>query len=1377
MTNSSSQSNGSSPKSEGSGAKGGSRPSLRFAISATFTAEPLQPTLEFWLEQLGFEGEVAFADYNQVFQQLLDPGSALGRNRGGVNAVLVRFEDWLRFSGSGLNYSMSAVQETEQVQRRADEFLEALETYSRRNSTPTILWFGPPSPTAQQRLGELFAELEGRATEACSRLPGIHVLNPSLVSRYGVKNGYDAKRDQLGHIPYTPLYYTALATALARTIHALKCPAIKLVALDCDNTLWNGVVGEDGPQGITFPEQKHLFLRALIEQQHQGVVLSLVSKNVEEDVFAVFDQRPDMELKREHLVGWRINWQPKRDNLGSLAQELNLGIDSFVFIDDNPVECAEIRAVWPQVLTIQLPPDADLAESLAHFWFFDRLNVTEEDRQRTRMYQQNAERSRLEQGANDIGSFIAGLDLHIDIGTPSAGQIPRVSQLTQRTNQFNFTTIRRGESDIEQLGRAGLECLRANVSDRFGDYGLVGVMIFGTRGEALAIDSFLVSCRVLGRGVEHAMLAHLGKIAQARGLKTIEAHFIPSKKNLPALNFIKSVTDKISQQDEAGTDYSIDVKLAADLAYRPGQDAKDQLEFARTGGGKTAKAPATAAQPSGFERSAVMQRIITEWRDINAVAAAVAARGKSTRPSLETPYLEPRTSVEREITAIWQRILGVEPIGVTDDYTALGGTSLLAVQLFAEIEERFGMRLPLTAILDAPTVEKIAIRLSQREVASGTAARSLRAAKAHRRNLFLVHDGDGETLLYMNLARALPETLSVWGLDPLADDTIPIKHTRIPDMAAHYIEHITRIQPAGPYLLGGMCAGGVIAFEIALQLEAQGHTVALVALLDSADPQAARKFALQNTRRARRFFSALTGAPEPEGSATSEANEAGEAAPAAADSGESRHSLKVAAEKVRNAAEYEISSRTKRVADRSRFLLFRQALDRQLEIPAWLQGISVRTVYELAEQGYRPSRKLRGRAALFRATSGQGDDEPFINLYRDARLGWDQRVEHSLAVYDVPGGHASMLQGPNATALAQKMQACIDIEYTKYSEYSSRPATDALDKPVRPEISANRLVVVIVNYRSAALTIDCLKSLAPELAEIAGSRVVVVENASGEAEPLARAIAENGWQSWVNLKVSERNGGYAYANNLAIEPALQESPPPQYIHLLNPDTRIYRGAVHALLEFMDDHPQVGIAGSSFENGDGTDWPIAFRFPSIWSELDRGLQLGVASKLLQPRIVAQRMGKEEAPIDWVPGASMMVRSQVFRDTGLMDNGYFLYFEETDFCLRARRAGWPCWYVPKSRVVHLAGQSTGVTKRNERPPRTPDYCFESRNRYFIKNHGLAYAVGADLTFGVSFALWRLRRAIQGKPDNDPPNALADFVRHSVIFERNRLNVGHK
>jgi GT2 family glycosyltransferase len=316
------------------------------------------------------------------------------------------------------------------------------------------------------------------------------------------------------------------------------------------------------------------------------------------------------------------------------------------------------------------------------------------------------------------------------------------------------------------------------------------------------------------------------------------------------------------------------------------------------------------------------------------------------------------------------------------------------------------------------------------------------------------------------------------------------------------------------------------------------------------------------------------------------------------------------------------------------------------------------------------------------------------------------------------------------------------------------------------------VLVVIVNYKTAKLTINCLRSLEAEVASIPGARVVVVENASGDAEAIEAGIRENHWESWAELSPADKNGGFAYGNNWAIRPALKLPQPPEYVWLLNSDTEIFPGAVKTLLEYMDAHPEVGITGSSFENPDGSDWPIAFRFITILSELEQGLRVRLVSKLLKNHCVARTMGKEIAQIDWGAGASMMIRRKVFDDIGLLDEGYFLYYEEVDFCLRARRAGWTFWYVPQSRVMHIAGQSTGVTVRDQRPKRLPAYYFESRRRYFVKNFGMFYTLIADLAFGVSNAFWRVGRRILNKPDNDPPHMLGDFWRHSVIFPRNRV-----
>ena len=319
--------------------------------------------------------------------------------------------------------------------------------------------------------------------------------------------------------------------------------------------------------------------------------------------------------------------------------------------------------------------------------------------------------------------------------------------------------------------------------------------------------------------------------------------------------------------------------------------------------------------------------------------------------------------------------------------------------------------------------------------------------------------------------------------------------------------------------------------------------------------------------------------------------------------------------------------------------------------------------------------------------------------------------------------------------------------------------------------SPTRLLVVIVNYRTAGLTIDCLRSLDSEVRSLPGTRVVVTDNASGDGsgEKIQAAIESEGWADWATFQPLERNGGFAYGNNAPIRPALSSPNPPTYVLLLNPDTIVRPNALKVLVEFMDEHPEAGIAGSRLEDPDGTPQHSAFRFHTAFSELDLGLRLGLVTKLLNNWVIAPPISDEVCPTDWVAGASMIIRREVFEAAGLMDEGYFMYYEEMDFCLQAKRAGWSCWYVPQSHVVHLVGQSSGVTDTKRPPKRLPQYWFDSRRRYFLKNHGWLYTALADAAWTAGFTLWRIRRVVQGKPDQDPPNILGDFLRNSVFLKR--------
>ena len=312
-----------------------------------------------------------------------------------------------------------------------------------------------------------------------------------------------------------------------------------------------------------------------------------------------------------------------------------------------------------------------------------------------------------------------------------------------------------------------------------------------------------------------------------------------------------------------------------------------------------------------------------------------------------------------------------------------------------------------------------------------------------------------------------------------------------------------------------------------------------------------------------------------------------------------------------------------------------------------------------------------------------------------------------------------------------------------------------------------RLVVIMVHYRTPALAIDALRSLAPEVSSIPGARALVVENGSGDGSERAieEAIDREGW-TWASLRVSPRNLGFAGGNNVALRDILAGPERPDYVHLMNPDTILLPGALKELVRFLEAHEEVGIAGSRLEDGEGTPQSSAFRFPNLASELDSGLRLGIVSRMLEGRLVALPPRAEAHETDWVCGASMLVRAEVFRDVGLFDEGYFLYCEETDFCLQARRAGWRCWYVPTSRVVHLGGQSTGL---NDVTTRMPPYWFESRRHYFLKNHGRAHLWLANLLWIGGYSSWKMRRRLQGKPATDKPRMFSDFLRLSFAAPR--------
>jgi FkbH-like protein len=671
-------------------------------ISATFTADAIEPTLSFWMRELSFDYRIQLAPYNQVFQLLLDPAGALAANRGGVNAVLVRFEDW----ASGEH---TAAPDLPRLEADIRHFVDVLRAGAASFGAPLVVCLCPASPAFE---GEFQQRMEAFVAAGLDGLSTVHLVRPQEIdSLYPVAQRHDPLGDKLGHIPYTPAYFAALGTVLARRIHALRTPPFKAIALDCDDTLWRGICGEDGPQGVVVDAPRRALQEFMIAQHDAGMLLCLCSKNNVEDVLDTFRLHPEMRLRLDHFVSWRINWSPKPANLAALAEELELGLDSFILVDDNPKECREVEASCPEALSLALPARQDeIPDFLRHVWAFDHARVTEEDRARSDMYVQEIERQRAGKHAASLEEFLKSLQLEVRIAPMSPKDLARVAQLTQRTNQMNFTAVRRSEADIQALLESGkAECLTVHVSDRFGSYGLAGVIVFRGGADTIVVDTFLLSCRALGRGVEHRMLAALGGIAVQRGLSTVEARFVRSQRNRPALLFLETVGLPFQTVRGDALVFRFPAGVAARIKYEP--SAKPHTA-----------AVAAATPPSAPARSPVpYARIASELRDAGKILDRVRAASAATLPALPStmppPTEPPRTDLERRLCRIWSEMLVVEPIGIRDNFFDLGGHSLLAVQLLSRLKDELGIELSLEVVYGAEfTVAELAKAIELREI-------------------------------------------------------------------------------------------------------------------------------------------------------------------------------------------------------------------------------------------------------------------------------------------------------------------------------------------------------------------------------------------------------------------------------------------------------------------------------------------------------------------------------------------------------------------------------------------------------------------------------------------------------------------------------------
>ena len=342
----------------------------------------------------------------------------------------------------------------------------------------------------------------------------------------------------------------------------------KCLVLDLDNTLWGGVLGEEGIEGIKiggdYPGKAFLYWQeALLELSKSGVILTVCSKNNEQDVLDAWEKNPFMVLKKEHFAAYRINWTDKATNIKELAQELNIGLDSFVFVDDNPTERELIKQMLPMVEVPEFP--AQPYELMPFFKqlvedYFKVYSVTDEDKKKTEQYKQNAARAQAQSSFADFDSFLESLDIQITIEGANEFNIQRIAQMTQKTNQFNLTTHRYTDADVRGFVESGWKVWCISVADKFGDNGITGAIMVKPDGE---IDTFLLSCRILGKGIEIAFVKSIITLLASEGFKHLTASYLPTAKNAQVKEFWDKAGFSCTKENEDGSKYySIDIQDA-----------------------------------------------------------------------------------------------------------------------------------------------------------------------------------------------------------------------------------------------------------------------------------------------------------------------------------------------------------------------------------------------------------------------------------------------------------------------------------------------------------------------------------------------------------------------------------------------------------------------------------------------------------------------------------------------------------------------------------------------------------------------------------------------------------------------------------------------
>lgn len=530
-------------------------PSLRpvkLALLSSFTHKVLQPFLEVEAVIGGLSFDLYFGDYDQWRQELMIPGSALDGFVPDIVVLMVHLED-LSPQLATTYFSLHVSDIHAEMARCVDEIAQVIHLYRTRSKTPIIAQNFLISALQISRSFDWSLDPGIRATgfhlnrmlaEELQKIPGVGILDyDDVAARFGKTRWRDERQHHTTHCPINLQAMPDLAAEIVFAVKSRLLPRLKCIVVDLDNTLWGGIIGEDGLSGIQlgpqYPGSAYVsFQQFLLQMKSLGVLLAINSRNNPADAIDVFEKHPHCVLKLDDFAAYRINWQDKSDNIRELANEINIGLDSMMFLDDNPAECERVRSAASEVTVVHLTGNPlDFASRVLNSGVFFSQILTEEDRRRGELYTLQKRVGEAKASAASFEDFARSLEMELTIAPVTQADVSRVAQLTQKTNQFNLTTKRYQDSDISQMLVAPdrkLYLLR--LRDRFGDYGVVGVIILDSGYESWIIDTFLMSCRVIGRRIEEAVIVFMENIATQQHAKQLIGQYRATTKNTMVKN-------------------------------------------------------------------------------------------------------------------------------------------------------------------------------------------------------------------------------------------------------------------------------------------------------------------------------------------------------------------------------------------------------------------------------------------------------------------------------------------------------------------------------------------------------------------------------------------------------------------------------------------------------------------------------------------------------------------------------------------------------------------------------------------------------------------------------------------------------------------------